>query len=210
MEDKYIGMLSAKYESNGDPGCVANTPGDAGGKSVGAYQFANNAGVIRAFINWLRDQGHKFGHLAEYDTDTDEFDDAWRQCAEEDYDEFWRVQHQYVQEVYYDRAVARLAEIGINVDNHSFALKNVVWSAAVQYGIGWIKELFNEACSNMGYPNASYIDHVAFDEELIRTIYEIRATDGWTDGSPSLRPGLRARFESECEDALKLLSEEAA
>ena len=42
-------------------------------------------------------------------------------------------------------------------------------------------------------------------QSLIRNIYAVRASDEWTSGSPSLRPGLRARFEAECLDALNML-----
>lgn len=206
--EKYLGMLSAQFESNGDPGCIANTPGDAGGKSVGAYQFANNAGVIRAFINWLRDQGHKFGRLADYDTDTDEFDAEWKVCAEEDRDEFWRVQHEYVGMNYYNRAVERVRECYINIEKHSFALQNVLWSASVQYGVYYTKELFEDACDILGYPNPSYVDSIDYDQRVIEAIYTVRKSDEWTSGSPSLRYGLRRRFTDECEEALKLLQEE--
>ena len=41
---KIISSLSAKYESSGDPACVANNAGDLGGISYGKYQFASNVG----------------------------------------------------------------------------------------------------------------------------------------------------------------------
>ena len=48
-----ISSLSAKYESSGDPTCVANNAGDLGGISYGKYQFASNVGAVEPFINWL-------------------------------------------------------------------------------------------------------------------------------------------------------------
>lgn len=208
MEGNYIGMLSAKYESNGDAGCIANNAGDAGGKSVGIYQFANTQGTIRSFINWLRNKEHKFGYLAEYDTDTDEFDIEWKRCAELDETEFEKVQHDYIKEFYYDVAVRLLRNVYINMEKHSFALKNVVWSAAVQHGVGNIEELFETVCEIMGYDNCSYIDDKSFDEQIIKIIYGIRSSDVWTSGSPSLRYGMRRRFDNEREDALELLRNE--
>ena len=41
-----LGDLSAQYESNGDPGCISDGYGDAGGKSYGTYQFSSNAGSL--------------------------------------------------------------------------------------------------------------------------------------------------------------------
>lgn len=206
--EKYLGCLSSRYESNGDPGCVAHTPGDAGGASYGCYQFADNAGVPRQFINWLRDQGHKFGRLAALSTGSTEFDAFWKECAKEDREEFFRLQHDFVQMNYYDRAVERVRKCHVNMENHSFALKNVLWSAAVQYGVYYMKEMFEDACDVLGYPNPSYVDDIKFDRELIKAIYVVRASDEWTSGSPSLRYGLRNRFRNECDDALKMLEEE--
>jgi len=53
-----LGSLSARYESNGDPGAIGRTEGDAGGASYGAYQFATNAGVPEAFVAWLGERGY--------------------------------------------------------------------------------------------------------------------------------------------------------
>ena len=48
-----IAALARKYESNGDPACVANNAGDLGGISYGLYQFASNVGVVDNFVTWL-------------------------------------------------------------------------------------------------------------------------------------------------------------
>lgn len=199
----YLGILSSRYESNGNPGCVANTAGDAGGASYGAYQFATNAGVPQAFVRWLQRNGHPYGdRLANAgEPGTWRFDQVWEAIGNENPDEFFRVQHDYVQEKYYLPAVDRAAEAYIDLNQRSFALQNVVWSASVQYGPYWVKDLFNEAAALAGYPNASYLT----DDKLIPLIYEVRASDDWTSGSPSLRPGLRNRFTNECNDALAML-----
>jgi hypothetical protein len=195
-----LGDLSAKYESNGDPGAVADSPGDAGGASYGAYQFATNAGVPQAFVAWLLQQGYRLAQvLADAgDPGTGEFNAAWRQTAGQDHDGFLEMQRQYVQQQYYQPAVEALGGIGFDVNGRSEALRQVVWSAAVQYGPGWVNELFTEAAD--GDPNQ------CDDATLIRNIYQVRATDDWTSGSPELRPALRARFASECDDALAMLA----
>ncbi|MDR3560744.1 MAG: hypothetical protein P4N41_15725 [Negativicutes bacterium] len=195
-----LGDLSAKYESNGDPGAVADSAEDAGGASYGAYQFATNAGVPQDFVDWLLRQDYS---LVKTLTDagapgTQEFDAAWRQVAQEDHDGFLELQRQYVQQKYYQPAVDALSGINFNVDGRSEALRQVVWSAAVQYGPGWVAELFKEASA--GDPNQ------CDDATLITKIYEVRASDDWTSGSPELRPSLRDRFASECDDALAMLA----
>ena len=90
-------------------------------------------------------------------------------------------------------------------------MKDVVWSRAVQYGPYQIVEMFDDACTIVlgGKFNLSYVDAKYFDELMIKAIYlEVCSTPEWTNGSPSLREGLYARFRNECEDALAMLNEE--
>ena len=194
-----FGELSAKYESSGDPGAIAYTEGDAGGTSYGAYQFAANAGVPQDFIQWLLQQGYGPAIvLAEAgDHGTNDFDEAWLQVADNDPDGFLAMQNAYVGQQYYEPAAQLLRNIGFDVEGRSAAIREVIWSAAVQYGPQWITDLFQEA----GGPAFNAID----DATLIQNIYAVRASDEWTSGSPALRPGLRARFEAECSQALAML-----
>lgn len=198
-----LGDLSSQYESNGDPGVISHCAEDAGGTSYGAWQFANNFGIPQAFVDWLVDEGSHWGaRLNQYCPDTPEFDAEWTAIAQEDRGGFLGTQHEYVRLNYYVPAVAEAAKAYIDLEKRSFALRNVVWSASVQYGPGNIKELFDDAAGVLGYPNASY----AADKELIEAIYTVRTSDEWTGGSPTLRYGLRRRFSAECGDALELLA----
>jgi hypothetical protein len=198
-----LGDLSAKYESNGDPGAISSGEGDAGGVSYGAYQFSTNAGVPRQFIAWLESMGYSYAEplAAAGEPGTEGFSDAWLAVAIEDPDGFLAAQHEFVRQTYYEPARERALAAGINIEGRSFALQNVVWSAAVQYGAYYVKELFEDAAARLGITTAADADEAA----LIQAIYEVRASDEWTAGSPELRPGLIARFEAEGQDALGLL-----
>ncbi|KYZ76872.1 hypothetical protein AXX12_18380 [Anaerosporomusa subterranea] len=201
-----LGDLSAKYESNGDPGAISSGEGDAGGVSYGAYQFAANAGVPGQFVAWLKQIGYLYAdELAEAGVPgCDEFSDAWLRAAARDPDGFLAAQHEFVRQSYYEPAREQALAAGINIDGCSFALQNVVWSAAVQYGAYYVKELFEDAATQLGVTSAADAD----DAALIQAIYDVRASDEWTTGSPELRPGLIARFEAECRDALAALDSE--
>ena len=207
-----LGDLSKKYESSGDPGTISSGYGDAGGKSYGMYQFSMTMGVVDKYVKWLQENGYWFGdELAKYTVGSSYFDDAWRFLANSDNrGDFERSQHDFTKAMYYDRACALLADSGYHVDKHSKAMKDVVWSRAVQYGPYQIVDMFDEACCGvLGYFNLSYVDDIAFDKSMIEAIYlEVCSTPGWTNGSPALREGLYARFRNECEDALNMLNEE--
>jgi len=85
-------------------------------------------------------------------------------------------------------------------------MRDVVWSRAVQYGTGYIVEMFTDAVKSLGYPNLSYVDDARFDADMIKAVYlNVCSTPEWTSGSPALRRGLYSRFKNECNDALEML-----
>ena len=79
------------------------------------------------------------------------------------------MQHDYIKSEYYDKACRYLANNGLHADKHSETLQNVIWSRAVQYGLGNGVDLFNEALAYVpGYTdewNVSWVD----DKRLITT-----------------------------------------
>ena len=208
-----LGALSKMYESNGNPGTISSGYGDAGGKSYGMYQFSSTMGVVDNYVKWLRDNGYWFGEeLAKYTVGSSYFDDAWKYLANSgNRHDFEKSQHDFTKALYYDKACNLLADSGYHVNKHSRAMKDVVWSRAVQYGPYQIVDMFDEACTLVlgGKFNLSYVDDKSFDERMIKAVYlDVCSTPGWTNGSPSLREGLYARFRNECADALNMLNEE--
>lgn len=208
-----LGDLSKKYESNGNPGTISSGYGDAGGKSYGMYQFSSTMGVVDNYVKWLRENGYWFGdELAKYTVGSSYFDDAWKFLANSaNRADFEKSQHDFAKAMYYDKACNLLYGCGYVVSRHSKAMKDVVWSRAVQYGPYQVPEMYNEACNIVlgGEFNLSYVDHISFDERMIKAIYlDVCSTPAWTNGSPALREGLYNRFASECDDAIKMLHEE--
>ena len=209
-----LGDLSKKYESSGDAGTISSGYGDAGGKSYGMYQFSMTMGVVDKYVKWLQENGYWFGdELAKHTVGGNYFDAAWNWLANSAVNciDFERSQYDFTKAMYYDRACALLADSGYHVDKHSKAMKDVVWSRAVQYGPYQIVEMFDDACTIVlgGKFNLSYVDAKYFDKEMIKAIYlEVCSTPEWTNGSPALRDGLYRRFASECRDALAMLNEE--
>jgi hypothetical protein len=201
-----LGELSAKYESNGDPAAISSGYGDLGGVSYGAYQFASNVGVPQAFVQWLININSSNGYrLNQFEVGSDEFNNEWQVIAEENYNEFLGLQHEYVYINYYNRAAnLLLANLGFNIEEHSDALKQVLWSRSVQYSARWMPELFLKACEC-----ANEDIHSINDYNLIYHIYEYLIINGeaddWINGSDGVIQGLYNRFYNERNDALSLL-----
>jgi hypothetical protein len=138
---------------------------------------------------------------------TDAFNKAWKKLAEDDPDGFATKQRQYIKETHYDPMIKDLKEDpGLDVEARSEALKNAVWSTAVQHGPrngGRLvrKALEGKDVSTMG------------DKDVINAVYGERSRmDG--EGNLVYFPGetnllsLLLRFHSERNDALKALEEE--
>lgn len=204
-----IGQLSEKYESGGAGiGTISDGWGDPGGKSYGTYQFSSNAGSLGNFVDWLQEKGYWFGaELAKYPLTGDDFDAAWQWLANSDNaEDFERAQDEYVIEHYYDPAIRILRNIGFNIENHHEVMKQVVFSRAIQYGIGNIEEMWLDALAYLGYPNMSYVDGPNMDRAMIEAIY-LGVCSSWEWNHSDVMDSLNDRFRWECEDALDMIPE---
>jgi hypothetical protein len=199
-----LGKLSEKYESgNRGPGTVSSGKGDPGGVSYGTYQLASKVGRADEFVKrYYPDEfkGLKGG--------TDEFTKKWKELAEKDPKGLRANEHTFIKETHYDPQARKLErELHLDVSKRSPALRDVVWSVAVQHGPGTdvivvaVKPLLKDA----------KLEDVT-DEAMIRAIYAERGRKD-KDGklvrfkrvSDDWIPGLTRRFDSELKDALEML-----
>ncbi len=221
-----VAVLTRKYESNGDPACVAVNAGDLGGVSYGLYQFASNVGVVDNFVEWLCNYPDStfanYGKvLARYKVNSNAFIRQWQELGTVDAVNFGRLQDEYIKAQYYDVAAKKLAAKFFNVEKHTNALKAVILSRAIQNGASGCVKLFDIACNKIGQPNLSYIDDKWFDKDLINAIYDYlivecdlsqpdgygiwRSPDDFCHGNKNIILALRSRFVRERADALELL-----
>lgn len=215
-----LGDLSKKYESNGNPSIISSGEGDYGGVSYGMYQLSSTMGSVDEFIDWGLHCG--VSNYVNYANQLDncrpinspQFKAKWRELGDSPYTNFSSMQHDYIKFAYYDVAVRNLKRAYFNIENHSDAIKDVVWSASVQYGAGEVVELFQSAMSYVpSYQNGwnlSYIDALRFDYDLIVGVYETRKQHPWiwNGNSESIKQALRNRFDNEKRDALVMFERE--
>ncbi len=172
LEFDMLGVLSAKYESNGDPAVISSGQGDAGGVSYGAYQFSSVYDIPKAFFRWLIETqydtviGWRLSNA--YDVDHgygDTFNKEWKAVAAEKGDYFLKLQRAYVRTKYYNPAASALRSMGFEVNNYTIALKNVVWSRALQHGVSGAMTVFGRAFEKIG----GFTGHS--EDKLIEAIY---------------------------------------
>ncbi len=177
LEDSMLGELSATYESSGNPGAIASVAGDPGGKSYGLYMFASSADTPKAFFQWCQASsnayyqgvGNTLSEVYYYGTPGygPMFDQAWRDLAADNPEGFGHAQRDYVRADFYDKYVAAISQAvaGFDVANYSIALRNVLWSRAIQHGVGGATNVFTRAMDALGgFANQP-------ESELINAIY---------------------------------------
>ena len=202
-----ISALSAKYESNGNPGVIANNPGDYGGKSYGAWQFSSRMGSLNSFINSLENKNNNYynklvqAKAADGGNYGTNFDNAWRSIAKEDKDGFLELQQSYVKENFYDRAADTLKDkYNFDISTKSKALKNVLWSTVVQHGVKGAVGIFSKV--ELNNSDNGIISQV-FDERQKVNLH-------FRSSSAAIRRSVYNRFDRERSEALAMLRSEEA
>ncbi|MDP4147243.1 MAG: DUF5050 domain-containing protein [Bacillota bacterium] len=202
--DDYLGILSAQYESNGDPGAISNTSGDPGGKSYGAWQLSVNAGSLNEFLSWLKNQNLNYynrlitAEQADGNTNGTNFDNTWKQIASEDAFGFKQLQKAYIKYAYYDAGAKILVNKGFDISKKTNALKNVLWSTVVQHGVSGGTYIFNKVGLNLT------------EEQTITGVYDERSKVDiyFSSCSATVQQNLISRFASEKQDALTMLQKD--
>jgi hypothetical protein len=205
-----LGALSSKYESNGSPGAIGYDT--TGGWSYGTYQLATIPGTFEEFMkslktshptlaNPLEDAGGAEDALA----GTKEFRAAWVKLAHDDGAAFNQAQHDFIKATHYDKQAAKLKQnLGLDVNAHSRALQNMLWSMSVQHGNG-TQTVFKNALKNVQVGKLS-------DAEIIALVYTERSKVDtyFANSTKKVKADVKKRFQQEQQDALKMLGQEAA
>ena len=213
--DTELGILSERYETGGrGPGTVSSGAGDAGGVSYGSYQMTSvGGGTVGRFVS-QRD----FPWRAEFINlvpGSAAFSRRWRAIARAQPTEFQASQHAYIQRTHYDPLVAKIRRdnSGLDVAIRSFALRNVIWSTAVQHGSR--TSVVNRALKNLPEGAAPNVADLDFDRRLIKAIYAERGRRNargnlayFSRNSRAVQRGVARRFVDEERDALRMLETE--
>ncbi len=202
-----LGKLSEKYESgNRGPSTVSTGRGDPGGVSYGTYQLASKVGTTDRFVK--RYYPDEFKGLS---AGTPEFTKRWKELAEKDAEGLRKNEHAFIKETHYDPQAKWLEEeLGLDVTKRSAALRDVVWSVAVQHGPR--TDLITDSVKPL--LRGRKIGGVS-DEEIIRAVYAERGRQDdkgklvrFRRVGDEIIPGLVKRFENELADALAMLKKE--
>jgi outer membrane biosynthesis protein TonB len=198
-----LGALSAKFESS-KAGPAAIGYDSTGGTSYGTYQLASKVGVVKEFLGYLSnvkpEWAKSLSESGEPNTGSTkgQFPDTWRKIATENPKEFDKIQHDFIEKKHYLPTVKSLSRIGYDVDSQPAAIKDVVWSTAVQHGVGGATSIFKKAIEESGGVNAS-------PENIIKKVYDIRRTK-FGSSTENVRASVNKRFDIESKMAMEMLN----
>lgn len=200
-----IGKLSAKFESGG-AGISAIGYDRTGGTSYGKYQIASRVGSMKSFLNFLDSEAPDLSKRlraagpANTGSRSGGMPNEWRAIAKEQPERFERLQETFILETHYKPALSAIEKsTGVEADSLSTAMREVIWSTAVQHGPAGAARIFARADDMSGKPNEA-----AYERNLIKNVYTVRAGQ-FGSSTDQVRAAVRNRFREERQLALNLL-----
>lgn len=136
-------------------------------------------------------------HLGHLQVGSDLFDKKWKEIAI--LQQFGQDQHDYIKLTHYDLQIKYLKDNGIDLTDRSPAVKDMVWSTAVQFGPR--TTLIRFVLAENGYtPQMSNKDIITLVQD-----YKIKNNDKlFKSSSDSVRKGTLARAKAEKSSLLSL------
>lgn len=205
-ENSELGQLSARFESGAD-GVAAVGYDRNGGTSYGKYQVSSRAGSLGEFLRFLDteapDLARRLRSSGPGNTGSTRgaMPTAWRAIAAEQPDRFEALQESFVLKSHYRPAVESIAQrTGLSSDTMSTALREVIWSTAVQHGPNGAARIFERANSMSGKPSDP-----AYEQNLINNVYKIRSRQFGASDS-NIQAAVVNRFKQERLLALNMLN----
>lgn len=201
-----LGSISERFESGGrGPGTVSGGQGDPGGVSYGTYQLASRTGTVAAF---LRGEGNQWADQLRAVPGSVEFSICWKDIAAREGETFAAAQHAFIERTHYLPVIrAVLAALRYDLDQRHPAVRDAVWSAAVQHG-GAAGLVRTAVVDGDGKANRATTGH---DRAFVEALYRRRADYVRTlaaRSAPAVRRTLTAiadrRFPQELAAALAL------
>ena len=206
-EDLEMGKLSAQFESGRD-GIAAVGYDRNGGTSYGKYQVSSRAGSLGDFLDFLDTEAPELSKRLRSSgpgntgSRKGAMPDVWRAIANEQPERFEGLQEAFVRESHYKPAVEAIAQrTSLDGDNLSTAMREVIWSTAVQHGPTGAARIFSRADDMSGNPNDP-----GYERKLINNVYKVRAGQ-FGSSTSEVQAAVQNRFRQERTLALNLLDD---
>lgn len=209
-----LGALAARFES-GEKGAEAIGFDRTGGTSYGKYQISSRAGTMNRFLDFLaeREPGWASRLRASGPANTGStrgrMPAEWVKIAQEDPARFEKIQHEFIKKDHYQPAREKiLAQTGVDLDAARPALREALFSTAVQHGAGGAARIFNAAIDKfLKKPEAAQAalpGVKSFEQALVSEVYSRRG-EQFGGSTPAVRSSVRGRLKQEKDMVLAML-----
>ena len=214
INNSQLGYISAREESNGNPGAIGLNPNDKGGASFGVWQLSSKMGSVDDFLNFIKNINNEIytilNDAKKQDRNTygDTFIEKWKFVAQNHYDVFYELQRSFIKKNYYDsfKVLAEKNNLNINYLLDFNSTSNMIWSTCVQHGPAGTIKIFKDI---------ALATHI---ESIIAKVYEKRLeiiAKSYPPNSPNpgivaLYNGIKNRLESEKNEILRIYQREVS
>ena len=205
-----LGVLSAQFESGSD-GIAAIGYDGTGGTSYGKYQIASKVGTMTDFLKFLDNQAPDLASRlrnagpANTGSRRGAMPDPWKASAKEEPERFEALQEAFATESHYTPALnAIVKKTGLEEETLSPAMREVIWSTAIQHGPAGASRIFVRADAMSGDPTDPN-----YERNMISNVYKIRAGQ-FGSSTEAVRAAVQNRFKKEKLLALNMLGTPAS
>ncbi|MDD3312199.1 hypothetical protein [Pseudodesulfovibrio sp.] len=201
-----LGALSARFES-GDEGVASVGYDRTGGTSYGVYQIASKPGTMDRFLDYLGKEAPGWADRlreagpADTGSASGGMPAAWQAIAAENPERFGALQHDFISSETYAPARSMILEqTGLDFDNAPPALREVLWSTAVQHGPTGAARIFGKVIDRF----VGAVSGGDFNSRLIEGVYDSRKGQ-FGSSTARVRQAVANRLDTEKQLALNLL-----
>ncbi len=209
-----LGALAAKFES-GEKGVEAIGFDRTGGTSYGKFQISSRAGTMGRFLDFLAEREPSWAARlrasgpANTGSARGRMPAEWVKIAHEDAAKFEKLQHEFIKKDHYQPAREKiLAQTGVDLDAARPALREALFSTAVQHGASGAARIFNAAIDKfLKKPEAAQAAAPgvkSFEQALVSEVYSRRG-EQFGGSTAAVRNSVRGRLRQEKDMVLAML-----
>lgn len=209
VSDSKPGFLAARFESKGQPDAIGYDR--RGGTCYGVYQLSSRMGAVDNFLKFLDGLAPEWAARlrAAGPTNTNGREGSmpreWQRISREEPERFVQLQYDFIHKNYYRPAVrAMQRRIGLEPSQITPALREVIWSTAVQHGVTGAANIFERAVSRLGREGLAPGEARFGEQDVIQSVYNERRKR-FTGSSPAVRSSMQERFNEEMKLALAMI-----
>lgn len=198
------GLLAARFESANRSGAIGYDR--RGGTCYGIYQLSSRMGTMGEFLEFLDKKAPDISQRlrqagpANSGGRTGAMPDEWKRIDSEQHQRFVNLQHDFIYSSFYVPAARGVeSRTGLDMEAASPALREVLWSTAVQHGVYGAMSIFQNAAQSIDLENTAHDDR-----EIIQAVYQERRTR-FTGSTKAVQTAVQNRFTEEMEMALAML-----